>query len=123
MLFEAVCERYRAINPPPCRRFNLFFTLQHSLHCGEKEEPLVLEIRQIRADSVDFERDFDEGELSDLFKLKELLNFSENSSVLLETDPKINITSRTAFILAVRILDFIHKLDERKGMTNFQIFH
>lgn len=70
MLFEAVCERYRAINPTPRCGFRLFFTLQHSLRCGEKEEPLVLEIRQIRADSVHFERDFDEGELSDLISLK-----------------------------------------------------
>ena len=43
VLFETVCQRYRAINAASDRGFKLFFSLWCPLRRGKKEEPMVLE--------------------------------------------------------------------------------
>ena len=43
VLFETVCQRYRAINPASDRGFKFFFSLWCPLRRGKKEEPMVLE--------------------------------------------------------------------------------
>lgn len=43
VLFETVCQRYRAINAASDRGFKLFFSLWCPWRRGKKEEPMVLE--------------------------------------------------------------------------------